>query len=249
MNPTSNDHIMESYYSFIGEAHLANVLEELEANKEQIEQVEVPKSLTKWLESYVANLVHKKKQQLRKSQMSKYASRAAVLLLFVILTGTILTFSVEAIRIRVFNMMLSATDSYTEIRFDEAEEAPTVAMDTVIPNFFFEDKVMGNYYPAYIPEGYVLEQSNNYGTMTNYLFIDGAGRTLYFDQSSLNGGMQIDTEDALVTHPVIDGATAIMAEEDGQVILVWHNTDFAFTLIGEMTREEALKIAGSIKKE
>lgn len=247
MATTLNDKVLEAYYATIGEAHLANIVEELEANKEEIEQIKVPESLTDWLETFVTGLIKREKKEARKRQSRKYASRAAVVLLMITLTGTILTFSVEAIRIRVFNMLLTATDTYTEIRFDE--EVTSHVSESTRPNFVFDEKVAGHYYPTYIPEGYVLKESNDYGTMTNYRFEDEAGRTLYFDQSSLSGGMQIDTEDALVTHPVIDGDPAIMAEEDGQVILVWHNAEYAFTLIGEMTGEEALKIAHSIEKE
>lgn len=243
-----NDKMMEAYYGIVGEGHVANLLEELDGQKNDIDQVSVPLSLKAWLEAYVAGLVGKEKQAIRRKRFRSFSAKAAIVLLMLTLTGTILTFSVEAIRIRVFNMMLTAREEYTEIRFGEEGDISEDQISTKAP-FIFEDKVAGHYYPTYIPEGYGLEESNDYGRMVTYRFIDGAGRRLYFDQSPLDGGMQIDTEDALVTYPEVGGVEAIMAQEDGQVILVWYNSEYAFTLIGEMTAEEALKIAESVEKE
>lgn len=149
----------------------------------------------------------------------------------------------------IIDMLINTTQEYSSITFeDQIEEVPSDTLDSS-SNLVFENKIDGNYYPTYMLDGYYVEETVKIGGNTHIIFVNEEDDNIFFHQKELDTISYIDTEGALITHPEVKGEEAIMAEEDGRIILVWHNNRYSFSVIGEISVEEALKIANSIKKE
>lgn len=249
MKQNAEEQVMEAYYRVVGEAHVDNVLRQLDAAEEVIEGQKVPETLHEWFDGFIKGVKKAQGRQERRQLSKQFMARASVILAIFIAIAGILTVSVEAIRIRVFNMLLETQEQFTEIQFENGSEDLGEASDGTFSSWEDIEVVSGNFYPTYVPEGYIIEDYEVHDMFMHIVYTNGKDRSLIFGQSSMSTSIQIDTEDAQVSHPMIDGVQGIMAEEDGGVILVWHNNLFSYTLTGEISTEEALRMAESIEEQ
>lgn len=246
---TSKNQLLISYYALLGEGHIDNIVEALSDNYDLIQKEVVPKSLDQWMHAFITKLVKEDKAKIRRMKVRKYGSRAAIFVLVLMTTLTVAGLSVDAIRVRFFNMMLDVKEEYTAITY-ETEDTEVGRDDLSLEDTITDQGTLeGNYYPTYIPEGYVEVERKVHDKFVFVMYLDDQDNSIIFDQSSLNGGIQIDTEDAVVTYPEINGIEGIMAEEDGNIILVWHNNEYSLSIIGVMDRATALNMAESIEKQ
>lgn len=49
---SNKDNIIEAYYKMIGEAHIENIIADLDSNQDKIKETTVPKSLDNWFISF-----------------------------------------------------------------------------------------------------------------------------------------------------------------------------------------------------
>ena len=246
---TSKNKLLNSYYTLVGEGHIENIMDELSDNQDLVQKEAVPQSLDQWMNKFIAQLVKEDKARIRRRNVRKYGSRAAVFLLVLMTTLTVAGLSVDAIRVRFFNMMLDVKEEYTAITYQTKDTEVGGEEPSLVDTITNQGTLEGNYYPTYIPEGYVEVERQVHDQFVFVSYMDDQENRIIFDQSSLNGGIQIDTEDAVVTYPEINGIEGIMAEEEGNIILVWHNNEYSFTIIGVMDPATALNMATSIEKE
>ena len=245
----SKNKLLNSYYALVGEGHIENIIDELSDHKDLIQEETVPESLDQWINIFITKVVNEDKARIRRMKVKKYGSRAAVFLLVLATSLTIAGLSADAIRVRFFNMMLDVKDEYTAITYKTEDTDIWHEESSIIDPITDHETLEGNFYPTYIPEGYVEIERQVHNQFVFVRYVDDQDNRIIFDQSSLNGGIQIDTEDAVVTYPEINGIEAIMAEEDGYIILVWHNNEYSFTITGLMDRATALNMAESIEKQ
>jgi hypothetical protein len=160
MNPMKNkeNKIIEAYYGYIGEIYVESIVDELEDKKEEIKNTTFPKKLDTWIKEYIKKEEKKEKRINLIKNIKKQSKRAAVILLIIIAGISTLIFTVEAIRVRVFNYFIERNERYTEIRLEEENNIKT-------PKLNWE-----NYYqPTYMPEGYYFENGENGGLINlNY---------------------------------------------------------------------------------
>ena len=118
-------------------------------------------------------------------------------------------------------------------------------MEDVDASFDVPAEWRGEYYPAYIPEGFALleieKRSNSaiYSNSNDVWFI--------FDECSKDTDSNIDTEDAVISFETIHGCEALIVEEDGTII-AWSDGTKYFILNADFSKEEALKIARSVRR-
>ena len=235
----SGEELMNAYYRLIGEAHIDNIIEDLDGHKNEIEALEVPESLEDWFQEFTLERKKTKKRQERRLKQRQFTYRAASVIAVMIMALSLLTVTVDAFRVRVFNMFLETRPTHTSITFDEATG-------------FIGDQIpveVGAYFPAYVPDGFSVKEVVQHNVFQLIEFTHEEEKSLSFHVSSLNGGMTIDTEDALVSNPMVQGSEAIMSQKLGNVILVWHNDTNAFSIIGEISEQDALKMAESVQKK
>jgi len=237
LNKSSEDNMMEAYYKMIGEAHVDNIIEELEKNKYDIDQMAVPKSLDNWFDSFERR---RKKTFNRKKWIKRtrrLSSRAAVFLVILIACMTVVTMSVDAFRIRFFNFFIDEKDNYTEI--EKREDVSNQGVPDIDVEDFF--------YLSYLPTGYSFE---SYTIVGDSIIIQysSQGDNIIFNQSKGDTNYQLDTEDSDVREvPLGEGGGQLIFKDD-RIMLFWSVNEESFLIKGAISEHELIKMAENLKK-
>jgi len=225
--------IMESFYHYIGENHINHVAEEFDRISADATETS---TLDAWFDDYNKQL--KKLDQKRKfrSKVQPLSKRVAIFIAIALVGIFVTTMSVEAFRIKLFNIVTEVTDKYTKVSIVEIENGLDSQID------------WDSYYaPEYIPEGYTYSNSEYFGEIKIIYYSDASGKEIQFSQTPVNPEYQIDTEDAVVTEVIINAEKGILVEKEGQLTLIWMTDEKTFHIIGEMERDEIIKMAESLK--
>jgi hypothetical protein len=227
--------VIEAYYGYIGEIYVDSIVDELEEKNEEIKNRNFPKKLDTWVEEYIRKEEKKEKKTKLIKNIKKQSKRAAIILLIIIAGISTLIFTVEAIRVRVFNYFIERNERYTEIRVEENEiETPELDWE--------------NYYqPTYMTEGYYFESEEDGGLIKILNYSDGKNQII-ITQTNNSAGIQIDTEDAKTEKININGNEGFLTIKEGRSMIFWHNEEKSFTITGNIKKEEIIKIAESIEK-
>lgn len=167
----------------------------------------------------VLTLVHKVARPMKK---------AAAFFLVAGIALSIPMFTVEAFRINVFNFFYDVHDTFTEIK---GENNDSYSVSGPI------------YRPTYIPEGFSIAKEDEAGID----YENSNGDIIIFLQLAANGTLLLDSENAELTKPIkIKGQDGLIIIKGGVVTLAWQEDDYFFNIIGEISKEEAFKIAESV---
>lgn len=234
---TSKDSMMEAYYKMIGDAHVVNIAKELSSKADEIEQVNVPKSLDDWFDSFESR---RKKEKNRKKWMiliKKMTSRVAVFVAIFITFMTVITLSVEGFRIRMFNFFLEKNETFTIIEKRE-DESNQVRPDIELESF---------YYLSYLPSGYRYEKYSIFGNEIIIQYTNG-DEIIIFDQDKGNANYQIDTEDAIIQEIPLGDSSGQLIKKGERIMLFWSDNEDSFLIRASITEKELIKMAESLKK-
>ncbi|MDW7662676.1 MAG: DUF4367 domain-containing protein [Bacillota bacterium] len=225
--------VMESFYHYIGENHINHVAEEFDRISADASETS---TLDSWFEDYNKQL--KKLDQKRKFRAwyQLLSKRVAIFIAIAMVGIFVTTMSVEAFRIRLFNIVTEVTDKYTKVSIVESDNGlePQIDWDTY-------------YAPEYIPEGYNYSNNEIFGEIKIIFYSDTSGREIQFSQTPVNPEYQIDSEDAVVTEVIINAEKGILAQKEGLLTLIWTTDEKTFHIIGEMESDEIIKMAESLK--
>nr|WP_255654578.1 DUF4367 domain-containing protein [Cohnella sp. REN36] len=188
-------------------------------------------------------LVHRIRKVARVLFQIRYPKLAVIIPVIIILLLTTF-FSVEALRVRILNLIIHVENEYTEIRFGEDLQEKTE------PQFKIEwDNA---YVPTRVPKGYKIANITEHQTMKMIEYVnDNDKGYILFQQNSDKGGMNIDTEDADEWDTTtIQGEDGLVIRENNRVTVVWQKQDQMFLIIGEsssLTKNELINMAESVK--
>jgi hypothetical protein len=146
------------------------------------------------------------------------------------------TMSVEAFRIKLFNIVTEITEKYTKVSIVETESGLDLQIDWE-----------AYYTPEYIPEGYAYSNSENFGDIKIIFFSDKTDKEIQFSQTPVNPEYQIDTEKAIIADVTVNGEKGILVEKEGLRTLIWTTGERTFHIIGEIEKDEIIKMAKSLK--
>ena len=228
--------VIEAYYGYIGEIYVDSIVDELEEKKEEIKNTSFPKKLDAWVKEYIETEEKKEKRIKLIKNIKKQSKKAAIILLIVIAGISTLIFTVEAIRVRVFNYFIEKNERYTEIRVEEENNIKT-------PELNWESY----YQPAYMTEGYYFESSKDIGSIKVLKYTDGENE-ITFTQANNGTDFQLDTEDAVTENIKINGNEGFLIIKEDRSMIFWHNEEKSFTITGNIKKEEIIKITESIEK-
>ncbi len=162
--------------------------------------------------------------------------RVASVLVMLLVSMTIATVSVKALREPVVRFITEVFETFTSILF--VNDEPTAA-----------DVQLEAVEPAYIPEGYVVERQSSDGKTLYkiaYYNADAESRLLYTQRRDKDGALGINTENIeyhIVKVNELDGI-AYSQKNSTAVMLVYG--EYTFTVKGPLAEEELLRIAASI---
>lgn len=228
--------IMESFYHYISENHINHVAEEFDRISADALEVAYPSTLDVWFDDYNEQL--KKQDQKRKfrSRVQLLSKRVAIFFAIALVGIFLTTMSVEAFRIKLFNIVTEVTEKYTKVSIIETENGLESQLDWD-----------AYYAPEYIPEGHNYSNSENFGEIKIIFYSNVAGKEIQFSQTPVNPEYQIDTEDAIVTEIIVNAEKGFLVEKEGLLTLIWTNGERTFHIIGEIEKDEIIKMAKSLK--
>ncbi len=244
-NSKENDNVLKDKMSeallySIGDEHAAVISDETDTLLDEYSDIEVPESLDTWFSDIIEKSEKNEKKEQRLKKVSKFGKRAAIIFVVFGLVTTATIFSVDAFRVKFLNMIIEVEEKYSAIHFEE-----TYAVDVAgnIPQNW------DNYYPAVLPEGYKFKSAVDLESIKNIVFENGDSKELHFSQMSISTDIQIDTENAEVSNIKVNGMEGIASVKEGYCILVWHDDNHIFNLLGYVEKPLMIKIAESVRKK
>lgn len=230
------DKVLEGFYHLVGKNHVENIAEELDIISNNATTSTYPNTLNLWFDDYISQIgkVEKKRKFITKFQF--LSKRVAILFIIVSLGVIVTTMSVEAFRIKFFNIVTEVTEKYTKVSVVVTGSKSEVMNDW--DSYFV---------PEFIPEGYTLTNSERFGDIKILFYTNITGQEIQFSQTPLNPEYQVDTENAHVTDVTINDEKGILVDKDGLMTMIWTSDAHTFHIIGEIDRAEIIKMAESIK--
>ena len=151
---------------------------------------------------------------------------ACILLACFVFTGVTM-FGVNAWRMITLNYVFDPDKPNTDISFGVNKGS-----------FYSDDSVLFRY----IPMGFEITKNSS---RSAYLKLKFSRDEQYFVLSvnGLDGNLSVDTENAKIEKIFINGNEGIYSTNEDVNILFWHNETNAFTISGNISKEEMIKIA------
>lgn len=192
----------------------------------------------------ISDSFDKRMQRLIKQRRKPYfrlintaAKRVACIIAALIIAATCTVLSVDALREGVKNFFLRTYEKFSTLSFSTDDDAGPA-------------KIEEYHIPTYIPEGYKIIKSEKCRTIYYVSYKNDNGTEIYYSQQCAYGNeMLIDTEDAVTEE--INGGLFTFKEEKNRSAFYRNDGKYIYEVIvyGDITREEVLKIADSIKAE
>lgn len=164
--------------------------------------------------------------------------RVAAIILVLLLSLTTITFSVRALREPVVSFIVETFEKFSNILFINDE-----SKDTNVDLKF--EKVT----PTYITEGYTLDYEFDDVSLyqARYFNSDKTSNITYIQLISDDSILQVNTENVSYNNIEINNFKAVSYSNKGINTVVLHAKDYAFIIEGNISMEELIKIAESIK--
>lgn len=161
--------------------------------------------------------------------------RYAVVLVAALLAAFGAVMSVEAWRQAFFAFFQKKYPTYSDVSYEQIG-------DIALPETLIK------YAPTYIPEGYVLTESDT-SPASNYLYYENdQDESIFFLQMRLDTAtFAIDTEREDFVEIDLGGQMARFLPNEGEYTLLWENSYYSFILTVNIDKDELIKIAKSTK--
>ena len=173
----------------------------------------------------------------RKKQSAKKYRRilkaAACVLLAVAVGSGVTIFSVDALRTRFLNFVFVPSKPNTDYNFSDYAQ-----------NRYFDSDITLNY----IPEGFKLADKVKSSESIDLLFKNDEKSYFYFNVNDITVQSSIDTENATVENITVNGYDGVYISNDNINALVWHDNRYSYDIIGNISKENIIKIAKNLKK-
>lgn len=186
----------------------------------------------------IKKILHKEQKRRILKKYNNYFKKGVAILLIAFIGVGVLTFSVEAYRIKFLNFILEYTDKYTEIRYNENI------------NKVKEDKENSTEEPGiklyYIPQNFVLKRKVINGTSI-YIEFENNKENFVISARGQEGIAHIDTENAEVENLNINNNHYMIVEKNGRISVHWTMNNMMYMLSGNIEKEEIINIIKNLK--
>lgn len=163
---------------------------------------------------------------------------AASVLVAILVSMSIATFSVRALREPVVRFITEVFETFTNVLFvDDEPASPQNDMD------------MKTVVPAYIPEGYAVQLHTSSDKMIYrvvYYNADTSQRIYYIQSRNNSGLLTADTEDVIIHSVNIGAVSGIAYQNKSSFNVVFAYGEYTYSVSGPLSEEELLRIAESI---
>ena len=237
----TKEKMFDALLEYAAACHVDNVIEESEIINQSPSPTPSP-AFERRMKKLIAEHERNEKIKHLKNKTVRYLPKAAIFFFVLIGSLTLAITSVDALRVKVLNIIVDIQDQYTSIRMeDEDPLSNTSQLDNQIPPDW------NGYVPNYVPEGFkvVKTEEDPVGYIIHYT--NGAGKFIRFNQIiRTNTDLRIDTENANTQDITIKGNDALFVEKQGLISIVWED-EYLFYIVGEAEEDEMIKMAESYK--
>jgi hypothetical protein len=232
---TETDRLQDTVIRAIGEAHVENLLDDLERNHGLIEKIELSEATKRSAEIFF----EKDRRKRKGSTIHRFnKNRAAIFLLVLLGVFSITSLSVKAIRTKVFDYVVKVSDTFT--KFSLTDVSPSSDPEINAKTEY--------YYPTKIPAGFTLMEKYDTGDIITLIYTKGNER-FSFTQTPSYADYQLDTEDAMVEKIYVGEYEGFLITKKNKTKIFWHNDSSMFLLDGHVDPETLLKVANSVVKK
>lgn len=192
------------------------------------------------LDTFTSLLDLKLKTAKRNSRNSpKLLCKTAVAVIVVIIMCSVLTFSVEAFRLKFLNLLISIEPRYTSIQISDSDGS----------NGGLIVDWKNAYVPTYVPEGFKVERVSSSSTVKLLYFIKEDDKsTITYTECGSTYGIAIDTEGAsLIEEIEINAHKGTLSVKGSTATVAWILDDRLFSIQGQADTDEIIKMAESVK--
>ena len=161
---------------------------------------------------------------------------AACLVLVMGIAAPLAVANVEAIRIKVMELLIHIQEDHTELQLVENEDE----------DFYVPANWQGSYYPSYIPEGFNLVEHGKFVCYVRYQ--EKGGKNIYYTEYNESDKVDINSENAALSYSQINGHDVFVIERDDMVIATWAVEDRYIVMETELSKDEALNIIQNVRK-
>lgn len=192
----------------------------------------------------VSNIKSLRKKLKRTSLLKKkYSSKihahkisaAAIIIIFMFLISIV---SVEAFRIKIFNLFVDMRDDHTEIQL----------RDNIVNE---NEGYRKGDYRIKAPNDYRLYESKRIKDVLTITYINSKKDMIIFEQSKDNTTTYVDTEEVDEIEEVkIGSVKGMISKKDNVLSLAWSNNDYIFYIVSNsesISKYELIRLGESIK--
>lgn len=236
----AKEKMMEALFEYAAACHVDNILDENPIEHDSSLEFALPPEFDKKMKKIIAR--HDRKETLKalRKKTIKYLPKAAIFLLVLIGSFTIVVASVEALRVKAINIIYDMQNQFTSIR--TTDENNTKQLIDIPQDW-------NGFVPNYIPPGFRIDNAEESKMMKIISYKNEQGQSIVFTQYlNLNTDLRIDTEGAAVQNITVQNNDALLSEKQGLISIAWKG-EYLFSLIGVADKTEMLKMAESIKKK
>lgn len=187
---------------------------------------------------YSKNFIKKLKKYNIKQNNNIYfsiAKKAAILILiFIMSLSTVLVFNTEA-RTKLFNWIIEKFPKYSIFTSRNVNE-DNGPVDLV------------SFKIKYIPNGYELSEIHEGHNALIYNYLSGNNQVLTIKLSVIGSKSYYDTENADIEDFFFKASQAYIWQTDSRTHLLWNQNSVDFHIIGNLNKDEIIKIAENISK-
>lgn len=233
--------INDSYEDRIFSLAMKNISAEAEGKilyKENMQPVielpppEAKERFTRLLDKHLKN----RRKNMRKGNL---LHKALLIVAAAVAVFAVAMLTVSAFRAQVLNLFMTPEKDYTYVQITDSAPEPSVSS---LPADW-----KNAYMPTYIPDGYEVTSVINQNVMKSISFAKNTSNIYYYEYNSLNG-VALDTETAPLVKPVsVNGHDGSLVQKDGKLSITWEMDSHLFLIYGNISREELIKIAESVK--
>lgn len=238
----AKEKMLEGLFEYAAACHVENIISEnpigIYQDLDVLLTPEFNRKMKKLFSKY--NILEKVKTIRIKT--IKYLPKAAIFLMVLLGSITIVVANVQALRVKALNIITNIEEQYTSIKIKEVNNGQAKKpMEQLPPEW-------EGYFLNYIPHGFKIINFEENNMFKIIYYENDQGQTVRFIQYlSSDTDLRIDTENATVQHIFIDSREALVVEKDGIISITW-TRDFLFYLTGEADKNELINMANSIKK-
>lgn len=198
--------------------------------------------LDKRIEKLIYDKLHRNETKKLRKHLIKIIARVTIIFMVIITVSFISIISVEALRSNFINFLMTFAPQYTEIQLQEEELVGNIITGGQSIKF------NNQFIPTYIPSSFVIKSISVNDVETEILYVGSNDRYINFMVFSKDNITKVDTENADKIETINIGINnGILIEKDGLLKVSWADGGYYFILLGNIDKDEAIKIAQSVK--